>query len=101
VTKAKARFGGPFDFSLRQLAADSVEKLDSKIWPTKHWPRERGYGAVLVANYVESNSHCPTFAENWYFFRHHTRGVSFSTESARSGQSRPESRRSIAVTAGR
>jgi len=48
--------------------ADSVEKLDSKIWPTKHRPRERGCGAVLIANYVELNSRGPTFAENWCFF---------------------------------
>ena len=52
----------------RPLMADSVEKLDSKIWPTKHRPRERGCGAVLIANYVELNSRGPTFAENWCFF---------------------------------
>src|SRR6185437_9270049 len=85
VIQRKARFGGLFLFRASttwRLSADSVEKLDSKIWP-----RERGCGAVLIANYVESNSRGPTFAENWCFFRHHARGVSFSTESARSGSS--------------
>src|SRR6185437_11348255 len=67
VIQRKARFGGLFLFRASttwRLSADSVEKLDSKIWPTKHRPRERGCGAVLIANYVESNSRGPTFAEN-------------------------------------